>query len=419
MLTRSSEIFLKLMQCYLCGQALPDDARPVNDDELEGVYAVARLHHMLPMLFDIWGNAPIGSCDPAHWQFYRRSALCMVTEQLQKRVVFARIYEALLAHGLKPMVVKGIIVAALYPSPDCRTSSDEDLLVEPALRDACAEVLCEAGMIACDDDGRVRLFLHKESGLRIELHSALFPEYMTASARIDGWFADAADRAIEVTVNGWTFYTLSQTDHMLYLVCHAFKHFVHSGFGIRQLCDCMLFELAYFAEIDWDTVWSRLREIRADLFYANLRAICESRFGCHFHTPVSAEYTERIDPDALLEDILEGGVYGYSREERKQSSTITLQALNAAGADAGNETIQSARSAALFPPLRSMRGGYPYLNKAPFLLPVAWMQRAARYMKKRRKGEAPPPDAILEMGRTRTMLLVKYGVIDSPDGNRR
>lgn len=415
---RSTQLFLNLFRCYLCGETLPEDARPVSDKELEGVFAIAVQHQVLPMLYDALGHTMPDLDDGMCWQLIRKSALRIVSEQVQRRAEFARVYSELLARGLKPLVVKGIVAAALYPSPDCRTSSDEDLLIDASLQEACAQALCDAGMVALEKEGQVWLFVHRESGLRIELHSALIPEYMTASARMNGWFADASEHAIATEINGATYYTLSYTDHMLYLVCHAFKHFIHSGFGIRQLCDCMLYALAYVAEIDWEVVWNRLKEIRADLFLANLRAISEREFGCDFYNPIMSEYRDRLDPDDLFQDILDAGVYGGSREERKQSSIITLQAANASSVDASEETnVKSGRLAALFPPLATLRGRYPYLKKAPFLLPVAWIQRMFSYMKKRKKGEAASPEAILEVGRSRTQLLIKYGVIDAPGGD--
>lgn len=34
---------------------------------------------------------------------------------------------------------------------------------------------------------------------------------------------------------------MNASDHLFYLICHALKHFYHSGFGIRQVCDILLF----------------------------------------------------------------------------------------------------------------------------------------------------------------------------------
>lgn len=411
---RSSDLFLKLMRCYLCGEVLPDDLHPTTDSELEGVIAMAAQHQLIPILFDALGHSLPEFVRSEQWMSLRRNALLIISDQVQKRAAFARVYGELLSCGLRPPVVKGIITASLYPSPDCRISSDEDIFAGPSERDACAEALCRAGMIAGDDKTEVQLFVDPVSGLRIELHSALFPEYMASANRMNDWFADAFDRIIPVTIGEAAYYTLSPTDHMLYLICHAFKHFVHSGFGIRQVCDCMLYALAYVTEIDWDLIWGRLKEIHADVFLANLRVIAEEQFGCDFYSPIAHEYEGRIDTADLLADILDAGVYGGSRDERKQSSVITLQAANAASEDADEWAVRSnsGRRAALFPPLSTLKGRYSYLQKAPFLLPIAWVQRIWEYQKKRSRGEAASPDAILEIGRSRTRLLAKYGVID-------
>lgn len=411
---RSSDLFLKLMRSYLRGEALPEDAKPATADELEGVVAMAVQHQVLPILFDALGRSLPEYAKCEQWKSLRLQSLRIVSEQVQKRAAFARIYSALLSEGVKPSVVKGIITASLYPTPDCRISSDEDLFVGPSDRDACIAALCRAGMIAHDGGKEVELFTEPHSGLRIELHTYLFPEYMASANRMNAWFLDALDRTVTVMIGGTTYYTLAPTDHMLYLICHVFKHFLHSGFGIRQVCDCMLYALAYVAEIDWQTIWSRLKEIHADVFMANLRVIAEEQFGCDFYSPIAHEYEGRIDTADLLADILDAGVYGGSREERKQSSVITLQAANAASEDAAEWAVHSnsGRRAALFPPVSTLKGRYPYLNKAPFLLPVAWVQRIFEYQKKRSKGEAASPEAILEVGRSRTRLLAKYGVID-------
>lgn len=411
---RSTDLFLKLMRCYLRGEQLPFEEGPANQAELEKVLELAGQHHVLPILFDTVGRARPDlpdMLDRSQWLALRRSTMGIVSEQVRKRAAFADIYSKLTENALKPLVVKGIIVAAIYPSPDCRISSDEDLLVRSDEFDACARVLIEAGMIAQDEENAVRLFIEPTSGLRIELHTALIPSYMSTAPKMNAWFTEGIDHAITAEIDGMTYYTLSHTDHFLYLVCHAFKHFVHSGFGIRQFCDCMLYAVAYIADIDWDLIWSRVKEVHADVFLANLRAISEERFGCDFYNPVAHEYEGRIDPDDLLADILEGGVYGYSRDARRQSSTITLQALNASNGEPDAVT-GSGRRAALFPPLSALKGRYTYLKKAPFLLPIAWLQRLFGFLIKRSKGEVASPNEILETGRLRTQLLAKYGVID-------
>ena len=80
----------------------------------------------------------------------------------------------------------------------------------------------------------------------------------------------------------------------------------------------------------------------------------------------------------LLEDILEGGVFGDSSMSRKHSSNITLQAVSESkrGKKAKASVLQS-----LFPDRRYMERNYSYLKKHRFLLPVAYLSRIGKYLK--------------------------------------
>ncbi|MBQ4361821.1 MAG: hypothetical protein II787_02760, partial [Lachnospiraceae bacterium] len=116
-----------------------------------------------------------------------------------------------------------------------------------------------------------------------------------------------------------------------------------------------------------------------------------------------------IDEEPLLADIMVGGLYGASSMTRLHSSNMTLQA-----AESKRLKKRSILGTA-FPPLKSMRTRYPYLRKAPFLLPVAWGQRIARYLKETRasgSGSAVSESAeSIRLGRERVELLKKYHII--------
>ena len=56
---------------------------------------------------------------------------------------------------------------------------------------------------------------------------------------------------------------MTLTDHLLYLILHALKHFLYSGFGIRQVCDIALFSERYRDEIDWSRVKTELQSVSA------------------------------------------------------------------------------------------------------------------------------------------------------------
>ena len=112
---------------------------------------------------------------------------------------------------------------------------------------------------------------------------------------------------------------------------------------------------------------------------------------------------EAPDSQDLLEDLLAGGVYGSSSEERLHSSLITLNAV--AGADERASVLRT-----VFPRAEELKGSYPYLEKHPWMLPGAWAQRLARYAAGGGRRAASARES-LSIGEKRVELMKKYRVI--------
>ena len=176
---------------------------------------------------------------------------------------------------------------------------------------------------------------------------------------------------------------MCHTDHLLYLILHAFKHFLHSGFGVRQVCDIVIFADTYGKEIDWEYVLEKCREIREmslpppclisgeDILILIRSGHVSPKAG----VPCGGRRGSAGGPAG-------GGVFGDSSLSRKHSSNITLQAVSESrkGKKAGASIAQS-----LFPDRRYMERKYTYLKQYPFLLPAAWILRLGSYVKEIRK----------------------------------
>ena len=144
------------------------------------------------------------------------------------------------------------------------------------------------------------------------------------------FFQDVFRRKIQTEVQGVQVYTMGHTDHLLYLIFHAFKHFLHSGFGIRQVCDIVLYANTYGSEIDWEYLYRSCAQVHAENFAAALFDIGEKTLNFDRKKACYPELWQRenANGDALLEDLLDGGVFGDSNMSRKHSSNITLQAVS-------------------------------------------------------------------------------------------
>ena len=112
----------------------------------------------------------------------------------------------------------------------------------------------------------------------------------------------------------------------------------------------------------------------------------------------------------LLEVIMDSGIYGTTTMSRMHSSTLTLHAAEMAHS---GKKARVNPLASLFPPLGYMKNGYPFLKKAPFLLPVAWIKRLFGYLKEkkvRKNGNSARQS--VELGRRRIELMKFYGIAD-------
>lgn len=100
------------------------------------------------------------------------------------------------------------------------------------------------------------------SPLYIELHRHLFDSAEDAHDELKHFFADLNP----VEIDG--FLAMPPHEHLLYLLLHAYKHFVRSGIGLRQFCDIGLWARAYHAEIDWQRLHEQCESVHAATFAA-------------------------------------------------------------------------------------------------------------------------------------------------------
>lgn len=412
-MTQTEKLFLQAVAAALQGNAVQWDTT-VTPQELEQVLALAEEHHVLPMIFEaVYASPAMAQMEPSRVADCRHYTVRTVTAQAIKTEDFLDLERQLRKKGLKPLVVKGIVCRNLYPQPDYRHSGDEDVLCgEAGFRD-CHKALIDFGLEPCGTGEKSYEvpYRKEDSGLYIELHKTLFAADHAVFGGCNRFFEDVFSRAIEVEVQGQPISTMGHTDHMLYLIVHAFKHFLHSGFGIRQVCDMVLFANAYGREIQWDYVQDKCRRLRADCFAAALFKIGEKHLGfCPEKAGYPASWREvQVDERELLKDLLSGGIYGSADRGRVHSSNMTL---NAVSDHMKGKRAKASIVRTVFPSAKSLEGRFPYLRKAPALLPVAWACRIFGYAKESISDPNSAATEVIRTGEKRIELLREYRIID-------
>lgn len=368
----------------------------ISSENWNEFFKLAGYHKVLPMVYEAVYNCPSVPIMP-----FRTFARQQIISQTIKTVEFLQLYAKLRKAGVEALIVKGLVCQRMYPNPDARISGDEDLLVPAAQFELADQVLLNAGMERFKPNINIEtayeISYGKPNGpLHIELHKSLFPPN-ASYGDFNRFFSRIHQNGQKLCIQGTEVLAPNFTDHMLYLILHVFVHFLHSGFGIRQVCDIALFGNANVNEIDWEYLHRCLSEVHTVPFTAAIFAIGQQ---C-FDIPIPNVWPE-VDPQPLLDDLLFGGIYGAMDMERKHSSSITMNAIST------KKRLKLLR--AVFPTAESLKKNYPELEKNRLLLPLVWCKRLLRY---RKQSGFLKATKTIRIGQQRMQLLKYYGIIDS------
>lgn len=388
---KTKDLLLTTLQYYFKQELLPETIE-INDSTWMELYHLAATHNITPMLFQTLYHRNIPVLLKQKW---KQDTFISITKQMQREHHFLALMELCSQANLEVLVVKGIICRYLYPNSDERPSNDEDLLVRKEDLEKVTQLFLNHGLIMVEDSEDVRTF-HASSGLHLEVHTELFAEKSDAYGFFNTYFKDAFKNPSTYIINNVQIHTLSENDHLLFLIFHYIKHFLHGGVGIRQICDIAIFIIKHQDTLDFKFLHTTLDTLSFTCLMENTFAIASNIF------PSLTEIIPlpKCDYTALLDDIMEAGVFGKSSLERVHSSTITLNAYR----NQGNVSLRHS----LFPKKDALSKRYPYLNKHPYLLPAAWFSRIVTYL----KNDNSDSKVSITIGKQRVELLKQYRVIE-------
>ena len=398
-LTATETQFLHIVKMAVSGGEIP-----AENVDWPAVFALAGEQKLLPLVFEAARTTPAAAENAALFASVKQQVVAQVLSQTVRTEAFAALYRELRAAGLHPVVVKGRLCSCLYPLEDHRISADDDLYIPDGEFPACHEALLENGLttdtpvdeLATTDEVS---YTKNGSPLYIELHRHLFDSSEDTHDELNHFFTDLKP----IEVDG--FLTMPPHEHLLYLILHAYKHFVRSGIGLWQFCDIGLWAREYHDEIDWQRLHEQCESVHAATFAAAAFRIARDYLGIDFDLPMP--WDASIDVEPLLHDTLCGGVYGSNDLTRLHSSTVTLNAVKASRTGEKSSVLRT-----VFPKREYLERRYPYLKKRPYLLPVAWMQRIAHYASEKQSGTDNSASGSIKLGKERIELMKRYGIMN-------
>lgn len=181
------------------------------------------------------------STDPAHSAQMKAVCVHNMQQQVKLQYVLTKAWTALTRAGIRPVLMKGAGLAALYPSPEQRAWGDIDLLVGiDQYHPACA-VMRETFPDALKFDEELDHYKHYNliaDGISIEIHrvSVAFqhPIDERRYARMEAYGVQNGERLV---VSGLEVTVFEPTFNALFVFLHSWEHMTTQGANLRQLFD--------------------------------------------------------------------------------------------------------------------------------------------------------------------------------------
>ena len=274
-----------------------------------------------------------------------------------------RIVDSFEKSGIKNQPMKGSCLKFLYPSPEMREMSDIDILVADDRMDDVKKVMHDMGYTLAQAIKHHDIYT-KQPFMVVEVHRAMYDK--TVDGNQYDYFK-SFEKAVLKDGQQYT-YDFNREDFYVYMIAHMAKHFYAMGCGIRNLVDVYIYLEKYGKELDRSYLSKELKKCGIYDFAVNVEELAYiwlgGKKGDQFYDDL---FQYMVDCGIYGKD--ENGIWHKFAEEKLEGKKITRSKL---------------KKWYYFPPLFYMAEYYPWLEKFPFLLPVAWVIRAFRgiFMKK-------------------------------------
>ena len=371
----SGSALLGILAAGLFGAPLP----ALRGADWERIFAEAHQQAVFPIVFAAAEGEAEKEMAPEAFQRAREQFFRYGADAARNDYAHGEVHRLMSRAGIPYVILKGQASAAYYPEPSLRTAGDVDFLVDAEDLDRAGQALEEAGFRRQPDAGHECHRAFYRDGGTVEMHwqPTGIPDGEKGEL-IRAYLADCIPAA-RISGREEAYRVPDDFHHGLILLLHMANHLVHSGIGLRHLCDWAVF----VHRLGEDAFPALFREklARAGLWrFARLAAALAARY---LGMPEQEWAKGAADPDfleAMMGDLMAGGNFGRKDPERINEAKLYITN----GRMKGNMAAQLAASMT-----RKARAEMPACRRVPALTPVGWAVAGLRHLARVRRGERP------------------------------
>ena len=286
--------------------------------------------------------------------FFRKILIQSTVVGMNQLSAVSEMQDTFEKNGIFNLVVKGAKTKTRYPDEVLRSMGDIDILYKAHQHKDFYNLMMNPLGYESFEEGRKNDTYTKNKFLIVEAHRQLVS---TESEYIE-YLDTVWERAVPCPDCKYT-YEMTLEDEFIYNIIHLVEHFKQGGVGIRFIMDIWVYKQI---EMDRDYLKNELVKLGLYDFYITISDLAEYWFG-------EGESTDLLEK--LGEFICSSGIFG-NREN------VSAMVVN----ESGGKIMTFIKSC--FPDYKAMTSLYPWLEKNPILLPIAWIIRIFRGLTKKK-----------------------------------
>lgn len=273
MMNKNQKDIIYLIYCAL--HNLKADTSNIDIKEIEKIAYKQTISSLVCTALDIE--------DPFLFDQKNKAIRKLMLLDKEREIIFKRLDEK----GIWHMSLKGIILKDLYPIYGTRQMADNDILFDEKYRDEVRDIFTSLGYSVESFNEGIHDIYHKNPIYNFEMHVSLFDKYLPVFYN----YYNKLEPKYQYKDNTYERY-MTEEDAYIYIVAHGFKHYSHSGTGIRTLIDLYVYNASY--DLNRNYIEKECKKLDIDDFEKKARIIGYKLFD-RTRSKLNEEETEFVD----------------------------------------------------------------------------------------------------------------------------
>ncbi len=375
-----------------CPRDLPELSR---QSDMEKVIQTAQRHKVLSLLYDVlcveWQGEAL---DAAHRK--QVESVSRTTAKQGYRLLFLTRYLAgtLEAAGIPVLVLKGSGAAALYPVPEMRKSGDVDVLIPEDRLEAARELLAgKQFLVKQSQHANHHLAFGSKDGIDLELHTMLAEPFRDGriNQAMNRLLPDYFEKKEYKECMGVSLPVPGEPHQALQLLLHMLQHFLRAGFGLKLLCDWVVFWNRDAVQGVVPEFLELAENCSVRKFAETVTMVCKEFLGLRQDLPMGGSRDRKL-AEAFLQDVFAAEEFGKADKDR-----MVIVQKNSPWAYIKEFHYQ-------------MRMNHPKTSPYILLWPALWVITLVVFLRNNRKLNRGRARDILRNAGARSRLLQQIGL---------